>query len=62
MTEEQWQKKLAANGIDGDSLKPIRARICRANGYKSISEISEETAEKLVAIILESLEFHTDFF
>lgn len=62
MTKQDWFKKLTANGIDCDSLKPVRAEICRANGFNSISEISEEIAEDLIAIILESLEFHTDFF
>jgi hypothetical protein len=62
MTKQEWLKKLAANGIDCDSLKPIRARICRLNGFNSISEISEEVAENLIAIILESLVSHDDFF
>ena len=62
MKKQEWFQKLAANGIDCDSLKPIRAKICVLNGFKSISDISEEDAEKLVEIIRESLCSHDDLF
>ena len=60
MQSADWQRKLQANGIDSDSLKNFRARICREHGYRSVSDIPLHMADHLIEMLVTYIESETE--
>jgi hypothetical protein len=60
MKLEDWQFKLRASQIDGDSVKKYRSEICRNHGFKSVADIPYEMADNLICIIEAYIESMTD--
>ena len=60
MKIEDWQFKLRASQIDGDSVKKYRAKICRDHGFRTVADIPYEMADDLICIIESYIEIMTD--
>lgn len=56
MKLQDWQNKLIAHQIDGDSVKKYRTVICRNHGFRSVADIPYDMADDLVEMIASYIE------